>query len=162
MNSLSRRVSVVLLVLGAPLCAALAFEHAASGRSREPIKFFDAPSQTAEFIGYNRSIPLTPAQQAFRDKALAAIPAACCEKFSQATCCCPCNLAKSVWGLSNYLIVRQQATAPELQAAVRGWLKFVNPKGFSGDICDTAGGCGRSFSGDGCGGMDERNLTAAR
>ena len=60
MNSLSRRASVVLLVLGAPLCAALAFEHAASGRSRDTIKFFDAPSQTAEFIGYNRSIPLTP------------------------------------------------------------------------------------------------------
>jgi hypothetical protein len=162
MNSLSRRLSVALLVLGAPLCAALALEHAASGRSREPIKFFDAPSQTAEFIGYSRSIKLTPAQQAIRDKALAAMPAACCDKFSQATCCCPCNLAKSVWGLSNYLIVRQQATAPELQASVRGWLEFVNPKGFSGDICDTAGGCGRMFSGDGCGGMDERNLTAAR
>jgi hypothetical protein len=162
MNSLSRRLSVVLLVLGAPLCAALALEHAASGRSREPIRFFDAPSQAAEFIGYSRSITLTPAQQAIRDTALAKLSAACCDKFSQATCCCPCNLAKSVWGLSNYMIARQHATAPELQVAVRGWLQFVNPKGFSGDICDTAGGCDRTFSADGCGGMDERNLTAAR
>lgn len=54
------------------------------------------------------------------------------------------------------------AAVPELQGAVRGWMKFVNPKGFSGDVCDTAGGCGRSFSANGCGGMDERNLTAAR
>jgi len=162
MPSRSRRLSVSLLILGAPLCAALALEHAASSRSAAPIRFFDAPSQAAEFIGYNRSITLTPAQKTLRDKALAAMPAACCDKFSQATCCCPCNLAKTVWGLSNYLIVRQHATVPEVQASIRGWLKFVNPKGFTGDICDAPGGCRRTFSSDGCGGMDERNLLAAR
>ncbi len=161
MKSLSGRLGVAFVILGAPLCAALAFEHAASGRPAS-MRYFDAPSQAAEFIGYNRSIALTPAQKALRDRALAAMPAACCEKFSQATCCCPCNLAKSVWGLSNFLIVRQHATAPELQAAVRGWLKFVNAKGFSGDACDTAGGCERNFSNNGCGGMDERNLVAVR
>jgi len=162
MPSLPRRFGVSLLILGAPLCAALALEHAASSRSAAAVRFFDAPSQAAEFIGYNRSITLTPAQQRLRDKALAAMPAACCDKFSQATCCCPCNLAKTVWGLSNYLIVRQRADAAEVQSAVRGWLKFVNSKGFTGDICDTGGGCGRTFSGDGCGGMDERDLLAAR
>ena len=162
MPSLPRRLGVSLLILGAPLCAALALEHAASSRSAAAVRFFDAPSQAAEFIGYNRSITLTPAQQRLRDKALAAMPAACCDKFSQATCCCPCNLAKTVWGLSNYLIVRQNATAAEVRTAALGWLKFVNPKGFTGNICDAAGGCGRAFSGDGCGGMDERNLVAAR
>ena len=162
MPSISRRLSASLLILGAPLCAALALEHAASARHGAPVRFFDAPSQAAEFIGYNRSITLTPEQKKVREKALAAIPAACCDKFSQATCCCPCNLAKSVWGLSNYLIARQNSTVPELQTAVRGWLKFVNAKGFSGDACDTPGGCGREFSHGGCGGMDERNLLAAR
>jgi hypothetical protein len=155
------RLTLALLIFGAPLCAALALDRAAS-KGNSPIRFIDAPSQAAEFIGYNRSITLNPGQQKVRDKALSAMPAACCEKFSQATCCCPCNLAKTVWGLSNYLIVRQHATVPELQTAVRGWLAFVNPKGFSGDICDSPGGCGRSFGSNGCGGMDERNLLAAR
>jgi hypothetical protein len=162
MLSLPRRLGVSLLILGAPLCAALALEHAASSRSAAPVRFFDAPSQAAEFIGYNRSITLTPGQQKLRERALAAMPAACCDKFSQATCCCPCNLAKTVWGLSSYLIARQHAGVAEVRTATRDWLKFVNPKGFTGDICDSPGGCGRTFSANGCGGMDERNLLAAR
>lgn len=157
----SPRLTLAVLILGAPLCAALALDRAAASKAA-PVRFFDAPSQSAEFIGYNRSIALNPEQQKVRDKALSAMPAACCDKFSQATCCCPCNLAKTVWGLSNYMIVKQQATVPELQSAARGWLKFVNPKGFTGDLCDTAGGCGRTFGNNGCGGMDERNLSAAR
>lgn len=161
MKAPSRRWSVAALILGAPLCAALTLEHAAA-KGPATVRFFDAPSQAAEFIGYNRSIALTPEQKQIRDKALGAMPAACCDKFSQATCCCPCNLAKTVWGLSNFLIARQGATVSEVQAATRGWLKFVNPKGFTGNICDTAGGCGKTFSNDGCGGMDERNLLAAR
>ena len=162
MPSLPRRLGVSLLILGAPLCAALALEHAASSRSAAPLRFFDAPSQAAEFIGYNRSIVLNAEQRRVRDNALSAIPAACCSKFSAATCCCPCNLAKSVWGLSNVMIVREHANATEVQAAARQWLKFVNGHGFTGDVCDTAGGCGRKFSNNGCGGMDERNLLAAR
>ena len=157
-----RRTSVFILVFGAPLFAALALERAVSKGGTSAIQFVDAPSQAAEFIGYNRSITLTQAQRQLRDRALAALPAACCDKFSQATCCCPCNLAKTVWGLSNYLIVRKQATAPEVQAAARRWLKFVNSKGFTGDICDAPGGCARTLSNDGCGGMDERNLMSAR
>jgi hypothetical protein len=162
MLSFPRRLGVSLLILGAPLCAALALEHAASSRLLQPVRFFDVPSQAAEFIGYNRSITLTAEQRKVRDKALAAIPAACCEKFSQATCCCPCNLAKSVWGLSNYLIARRNSTVPELQTAVRGWMKFVNARGFSGDACETPDGCGRTFSRGGCGGMDDGDLLAAR
>src|SRR6202162_787492 len=162
MPSLSRRLSVSLLILGAPLCAALALERAASSHAAPPVRFFDAPSQSAESIAYNRSITLTAKQKKVRDKALAAMPAACCDKFSEATCCCPCNLAKTVWGLSNYLIARQHAGAAEVRVAARDWLKVVKPTGFNGDICDTAGGCARMFSGDGCGGMDEKNLLAAR
>jgi hypothetical protein len=156
-----RRLAVAFLVLGVPICAAVALESAAS-RGNTPIRFFDAASQSAEFIGYSRSIVLTPEQKQIRDKALGAMPAACCDKFSQATCCCPCNLAKTVWGLSNYLIARQNASAAQVQVAARGWLKFVNPTGFSGTVCDSPGGCGKSFGNGGCGGMDERNLLNAR
>jgi hypothetical protein len=168
MNSLHSRstrgaVNLALLgvlLLGVPLGATLALERAASGKS--PIRFFDAASQSAEFIGYSRSITLTPAQKKLKDQVLGAIPAPCCKAYPQATCCCPCNLAKTVWGLSNYLIVQQHASAKTLDKAVHDWLAFVNPKGFTGDLCDTAGGCARKFSDNGCGGMDERNLLAAR
>lgn len=145
-------LAVTLFVF--PLVAA----SAASSKAR----FFDAASQAAEFIEYNRSIALTAEQKAFRGRALESIPAPCCGKFSMATCCCPCNFAKSVWGLTNTLIVREHASAAEIRKAVMGWIAFVNPKGFTGDACDSAGGCGRNFSKNGCGGMDERDLHAAR
>ena len=161
MTSRSRQFAVAAWILAVPLCAALALDRAAS-KSPAPIRFFDAASQSAEFVGYSRSITLTPEQKQVRDKALSAMPAACCDKFSQATCCCPCNLAKTVWGLSNYLVARHNASAAQVETAVKGWLKFVNPRGFTGNICDSPGGCGNSFSSDGCGGMDERNLLNAR
>jgi len=164
-SRLSTWVFLVGTLFVLPTLAALCFNGAASAApasAARRTRFFDAPSQAAEFIGYNRSIELTPAQTKLRNRALAGVPAPCCEKFTAATCCCPCNLAKSVWGLSNYMIAREDANLPQIQNSVRGWLAFVNPKGFSGDACDTAGGCGRQFSSNGCGGMDDRNLLAAR
>jgi hypothetical protein len=161
-SQLFRRTWLFAMVVGVPVLATLALDSAAGAVPATRARFFDAPSQTAEFIGYNRSIVLTAAQRKVRDKALSAIPAACCSKFSAATCCCECNLAKSVWGLSNVMIARERATAAEVQSAARQWLKFVNGRGFTGDVCDAPGGCGRNFSNNGCGGMDERNLLAAR
>ena len=152
--------AAVLFVL--PAVASITLDRAASAAPAHPVAFVDSASQTAEFIGYNRSIALNPDQKNLRDRALSALAAPCCSKFSAATCCCPCNLAKSIWGLSNYLIVERRAAEKEIQESVRAWLAFVGPKGFSGDVCDTAGGCGRTFSGNGCGGMNEKNLTAAR
>jgi hypothetical protein len=154
------RFGSFLLAFGIPVAASLALNRAATREVR--IKFFDAPSQAAEFIGYSRSIALTPAQRKVRDAALDAMAAPCCKDFRLATCCCPCNLAKGAWGLASYLIVRQGATPAEVRKTVGGWLAFVNPAGFSGNACNTAGGCARRFSEDGCGGMDERNFVAAR
>lgn len=164
---LSRRPGLVsvasfLLVLGVPLAVAFALDRAASSGASAPVKFFDARSQAAEFIGYSKTIELTPAQIKIRERALRAMAAPCCKDFPLATCCCPCNLAKSSWGLANYLIARKGAGADEVKVAVEGWLAFVNPNGFSGDACDTADGCARRFSKNGCGGMDEENLLAAR
>jgi hypothetical protein len=156
---ISRRPGIVhlasfLLLFGVPLAASFALDRAAS-RPSKTIKFFDAPSQAAEFIGYSRSVALTPAQEKVREKALRAMAAPCCKEFPLATCCCP-------WGLANFLIARKGATSDQVRDAVGGWLAFVNPNGFSGDVCNSAGGCARRFSHNGCGGMDERNLLAAR
>jgi hypothetical protein len=148
-----------LLLFGVPLAASVALARAGS---RQSMKFFDVPSQTAEFIGYSRSISLTPAQQKVREKALRSMAAPCCKAFPLATCCCPCNLAKSAWGLANYMIARKGATEARVQSTVEDWLAFVNPDGFSGDACDTAGGCARRIAHNGCGGMDEKNLLTAR
>jgi hypothetical protein len=89
------------------------------------------------------------------------MPAPCCKKYSMATCCCPCNLAKSVWGLSNSMIV-QGADAKTLQTAVSKWLAFSNPSGFSGDACDVPAGCQRAIHSNGCGGMSEASVIASR
>jgi len=125
-------------------------------------RFVDAQRQAEEFIRYATSIVLTPEQLRLRDRVLAWIPAACCSKFSAKTCCCPCNLAKTVWGLSAFLIVHTGANAASLDQGVRSWLALVNPRGFSGKACDEPGGCARAFDRDGCGGMDETRLVAQR
>jgi hypothetical protein len=146
------------LALAVGSAATIAWAQAAN----PVIRFTDAATQTAEYIGYTRTLELTSAQRALRDRALSKLAAPCCMKFSMDTCCCACNLAKSVWGLSNFLIVRQLAGAKEIQDNARAWIAFVNPNGFTGDVCDTPGGCPRPFSADGCGGMNERDLSAAR
>ncbi len=117
--------------------------------------------QAATFISYNNSIALTSAQQKTMDEALSSIPAPCCAKYSMATCCCPCNLAKAAWGLSKYLIAEQHYGAPEVKKAVDEWLHVTNPAGYTGDACFT-GGCNRSFANNGCGGMDERKLISGQ
>ncbi len=101
--------------------------------------------------------PLPPEIQKVRDEVLSKIPAPCCAKFSAATCCCPCNLAKSIWGLSNTMLVEHKASSKELRAAVFYWIRINNPGGRTGDACFT-GGCGRPFAKNGCGGMDDRQI----
>ncbi len=119
--------------------------------------FHDVRSDSERFIDYYSAIRLTPTQERVKAEALDSIPAPCCKKYSMTTCCCPCNLAKSVWGLSNYLIAKKGYRAPEIQSAVVGWLKFINPNGFTGDACFT-GGCKRPFAQNGCGGMDATHV----
>jgi hypothetical protein len=149
---------VAVLVL---LSVATAFALDRRPAQSESVKFFDVPSQAAEFIGYSRSIRLTAEQLKTWDAALGSMAAPCCKDFPLSTCCCPCNLAKSSWGLANFLIARRGASAEQVRESVAGWLAFVNPAGFSGDVC-VSGGCARRLSHGGCGGMDERNLLAAR
>jgi hypothetical protein len=134
----------------------------AAGRpARSLIRFGDTAQDATRFLAYHQKYRLTATQQALKNRVLARIPAPCCKEYSIATCCCPCNLAKTVWGLAGYLIVEKDASAPELESAVQAWLEHVNPGGFSGDLCST-GGCGRGFADNGCGGMHESNLRVGR
>ncbi len=122
-----------------------------------PPKFTDVEKQTKEFIDYNKSIVLTRDQEKIKQEALTSIAAPCCDDFTMATCCCPCNLAKSVWGLSNYLIAKQNYDATRLAQAVKDWIQFTHKHGFAGDACN-GGRCAQPFANDGCGGMNENNI----
>lgn len=120
----------------------------------QPASSRDFRAETAKYIGDFKTIRLTAEQEAIKNAALTKIPAPCCSENSIATCCCPCNMAKAVWGLSAYLITEEGYDAQRLEKAVRDWLAAANPNGFSGRACYT-GGCARSIEHDGCAGMVE-------
>jgi hypothetical protein len=121
------------------------------------IQFDDPKALTKQFIAYNRSIRLTPEQERIKAAALSSMPAPCCSEFSLATCCCPCNLAKSAWGLAKHLIAERGYGVEQVKEAERRWIAAVNPGGFTGNVCAT-GGCNRSFENNGCGGMNEQHI----
>ena len=101
---------------------------------------------------WEREIELTEAQEQVMKDALAPMPAPCCSDNSAYTCCCPCNLAKSWWGLSKHLIAEHGAGVEEVRTTVQEWFSRLSPDGFSGDVCGT-GGCNRALRNNGCGGM---------
>lgn len=125
--------------------------------AKKPLVFDNLRSQTKEFIGYYQSIRLDEQQTKLKERVLSSIPAPCCKDYSVLTCCCPCNLAKSVWGLSHYLIAKRAYDAAPLKKAVLDWMKFVNPGGFTGDAC-YVNRCGSAFAANGCGGMKEDHI----
>lgn len=152
-----RLVAVILTVAGmSGLAPTIHAETDVTQRNKRPV-FNDLRAQAKEFIGYADSISLAPEQQKLKEAVLSTIPAPCCKKFSAATCCCPCNMAKTIWGLSNFMLVRHNASAAELKTAVEGWIRVINPSGFSGDAC-FKGGCERPFAKNGCAGMDHERL----
>ena len=124
------------------------------------IRFQDVRAQTRQFMRWYEEVPLTPAQEAVKKAALGSIPAPCCSDNSAYTCCCPCNISRTIWGLSQYMIARQGASAAEVREKVRAWIRFIGPKppkAFSGSGCYT-GHCPRPFSEGGCGGMSPAAL----
>lgn len=156
---MNRKTYVILGAAGLAVAVLFTFQIAASAKAETVttvagLTFHDVAAQTKEFIGYDDSIQLTPEQEAIRVEALSALPAPCCSQYSAATCCCPCNMAKAVWGLSKYLITEKGADAAQVRQAAQDWFGFINPNGFSGDACFT-GGCGRAFKANGCGGMSK-------
>jgi hypothetical protein len=125
-----------------------------SATTKDELQFTDVKKQTEEFIGYYHSIQLTPEQENIKTEALKPMPASCCKNFSQATCCCICNLSKSVWGLSKHLIANKKYTAVQVREAAQKWIDFTHPNGYAGDSCPSRR-CGLPFHKDGCGGMGD-------
>lgn len=137
-----------------PLLLAVALLAACSN---DPVPFTDAQADTARFMAWEQEIQLSPKQEAVKRAALEALPAACCGDNSAYTCCCPCNLSRSVWGLSHYLVAKQNYSAVQVREKVADWIEYVNPEGFSGDSC-YRGGCTRPFAENGCGGMNPNHV----
>ena len=163
-RKLLRFLSLTLLILVVPACAQEAalpplpdpdiVETSVEAPTRlEPLTFSDVGLQTQEFIGYNETIKLSRKQEQIRREALTAIDAPCCDNNSAYTCCCPCTMAKTAWGLSKFLIAEKDASAAEVRTSVQQWFDFINPNGFTGDVCYSPGGCSRPFHENGCGGM---------
>jgi len=128
-----------------------------SDSKRDTLKFNDVEAQTKKFISYYQSIKLSTAQEKIKEAALSVIPAPCCSEYPMSTCCCPCNLAKSVWGLSNFLIAKKNYNAGKVTEAVTAWIQYTHPNGFSGDAC-LKSRCDAAFHNDGCGGMKEEKI----
>jgi len=144
----------------AAVAATLAALVAVWGRgasAASAIEFTDVREQTLQFIAYNRTIELTPEQEAVKREALEALPAPCCKDRTAHTCCCPCNMAQSWWGLAKHLIADEGYDAEQVRAAVEEWFAFINPDGFSGDSCYT-GRCALPFRANGCGGMNASDV----
>ena len=80
-----------------------------------------------QFIDWYYSIELTTAKRAIKDEALRALVAPCCDDNSAATCCCECNLSRSVWGLSGYLIREKGYGVEAVREAAYEWLRFARP-----------------------------------
>ncbi len=80
-----------------------------------------------QFIDWYNSIGLSAEEQATRDDALSPLVAPCCDDYPISTCCCECNLAHSVWGLSAYLISEKGYEVDQVQEAASQWLHFIRP-----------------------------------
>jgi hypothetical protein len=155
-QSLRPRLLALTALTAAVLLAGIAF--AADSTSQDPVPFTDVKAQTARFIELHESIKLSPEQEAIKKEALTAMPAPCCSNNTAYTCCCPCNMSRSVWGLSHLLITEHGYNAEQVRTKVQEWIQFINPGGFSGDVCGT-GGCDRPFAKNGCGGMRKGQVT---
>jgi len=121
------------------------------------ITFTDADKQARQFIIWEREIELDRTQEAVKKAALSVIPAPCCSDNSAYTCCCPCNMSRTIWGLANYMIAKQDADADSVRSKAEEWIAYINPNGYDGKACYT-GRCPRPFREDGCGGMDPSQL----
>jgi hypothetical protein len=132
-------------------------------------------ANTQKFINYYDTVQLTQDQASLKHFALWPLKAPCCDNNSMAVCCCPCNLAKSVWGLSKYLIVEKGFDTLQVRDAALQWLRFirsdyyiyealedegVNPTRYGLEHVESCyeGLCEMPFSDKGCGGMDQLKM----
>lgn len=110
---------------------------------------YDIPfslENTQQFIDWYNVIDLTSAQRSLRDGALRPLVAPCCDEYPMTTCCCECNLSRSVWGLSAYLITEKgYNTVNQLQEAILQWLHFIRPDYYVASALEEEGKIPRLF-----------------
>ena len=151
-----RKTSLALLFVVLPV---LSFVSSwALAATKEDFKFTDVRQHTTAFHQYERTIKLTPEQQAIYREALEGLPAPCCQDNTALTCCCPCNSARAWWGLAKHLVADLGYDAKETRAKVAEWFRYINPSGWSGTTCYTPDGCGKPFHQGGCAGMTADQL----
>jgi hypothetical protein len=148
--------AVALVVIGVAYFSAVDRAGGSHDAATTGSSFERTSTQARQFMDAYSAITLTDAQEAVRVEALSAIPARCCSDYSAATCCCECNLSRTIWGLAKTMIVGG-AGAEEVRQAAVTWTETLNPAGYAGDACYT-GGCDRPLQTDGCGGMDADEL----
>ena len=141
----------------AGLVAVIVVSVAGLPAAKDEIVFDDVKARTRQFMEWEKTIRLTPEQEAVKKAALTKMPAPCCNDSSAYTCCCSCNVSRTIWGLSNHLIAEQGADAETVETKVNEWITFTSPNGYSGKACYTRG-CSRAFKHDGCGGMRRGNV----
>ncbi len=129
-------------------------------------------NNTRRFMDYYHAVTLTPEQESTIRNALLPLKAPCCDDKSMAACCCPCNLAKSVWGLSNYLVVEKNYDVDQVRESALQWLRFIHSDyyviqelsnrgidpgmyGLSHENACYVDECELPFVDGGCGGMGE-------
>ena len=140
--------------------------HAAEEAAKDDVnwaegKFAGTHEEVLELVKIYDEIDLTPEQEKIRLAALDDMPAPCCNNFSAATCCCECNLSRSLWGLSKHLIVNENADAAMVRQAAEAWVANVNPDGFPGNTC-TSGRCPVPMNKGGCGGMNKHHVSSGK
>ena len=155
MQRLSRPVALLTVVVLGMTAGYLMADETAGGL----LDFSDPQARTPDLLRLYEEIELTAEQEAIKKEALEAIPAACCSDNTAYTCCCPCNLSRTVWGLSAWLITEQGADAETVRSEVERWYGAVNSGEFPGNTCYTAGGCGKPFANGGCGGMNPAHVS---
>ncbi|MGD2104377.1 MAG: hypothetical protein PVJ55_04590 [Anaerolineae bacterium] len=186
MKRLSMYVGIPLLTIGLAAAGFLLVNRNPSARAATPEEVraeiipsvgeptaYDLPlslDNTQRFIDYYEATSLSAEQEQILEEALLPLKAPCCDDNPMSTCCCDCNLAKSVWGLSSYLIAEKDLGVDAVQDSALQWLRFihsdyyigreladrgVNPDRYDlprGDSCYT-GRCELPFADSGCGGM---------
>jgi hypothetical protein len=152
-----RKTTLGLLLVALPVLSFFS-SWVLAATSSDGIRFTDVRKQTTEFLGYERSIKLTPAQEAVYREALEGLPAPCCSDNTALTCCCPCNSARTWWGLTKHLVVNLGYDAEQTRAKVAEWFAFINPSGWPGNTCYSKDGCAKPFHQAGCAGMTAGQL----
>jgi hypothetical protein len=96
-------------------------------------------ANTQMFIDWYNTIGLTQAERMLRDDALAPFVAPCCDEYPMSTCCCECNLSRSIWGLCAYLISEYGYSIDQLRVAALQWSRFIRPDYYVAQALEEAG-----------------------